>query len=231
MLKSFFEVFSDLELTGSAADLMGRSQVAKVSMNLRRDRIKIFLEADCLIGKDVIYLVQEEIRRQIFSDGPIEVRIIEKFHLSGQYSARKLMPLYEDSIYLELRNYSVILYDLMRQGEYEFTDEDTMILRVADSCVSQRSINELQAILEKIFCERCGQDLKLTIETVEMKESHRRELANLALAQQVQQISRRALASSRQKEGTEILTRDDLAGYVSKTQKEEVESHENCNRK
>ena len=221
MLKTFFEVFSDLELTGSAADLMGRARIAKVSMNLRRDRIKIFLEADCLIGKDVIYLVQEEIRRQIFSNGPIEVKIIEKFHLSGQYTARKLMPLYEDSILLELRNYNIILFDLLHEGEYEFPDEDTMILKVADSCVSERSVLELQSILEKIFCERCGQDLKLSIETVERKESRRRELANLQLAQQVQQISRRAFASSKPRDGSQILTREDLAESDGRMQKGE----------
>ena len=204
MLKSFLEVFPDLVMTEDMTDLMRKANVTKVTMNLRRDRVKIYLEADCLIAKDIIFDLQDLIRRQVFSDGPVEVRIIERFRLSGQYTAKRLMPMYRDSILLELKEYSAILYDMFRRAQIEFEDEDTMILHVEDTCVSQKNCSELTAILEKIFCERCGQNLKLSVHMSEPKESRLRELSILQMAQEVQTISRR-IYKNEERDGQEYL--------------------------
>ena len=72
------------------------------------------------------------------------------------------MAVYRESILEEIRNYSVLLYNLMRCSKMEFNREDHMILTLEDTIVATERSNELIDILEKIICERCG--LKLMIE-------------------------------------------------------------------
>ena len=72
------------------------------------------------------------------------------------------MAVYRESILEEIRNYSVLLYNLMRCSKMEFDREDHMILTLEDTIVATERSNELIDILEKIICERCG--LKLMIE-------------------------------------------------------------------
>ena len=196
MVKAFLDVFSDLELDGETGEILEHARVTKISMNLRRDRMQIYLEADRLIEKAVIYRVENAIRQQIFEGKGVDVRIIERFCLSGQYTARKLMPLYQESMLQELKQNSMALYDMLRRAKQEFSDEDTLILTVEDNCVSMEKEKELTAYLEKVFCERCGQNLKLTVRMQETKESERRELSERRVELEVEAIRRRIMAVS-----------------------------------
>ena len=124
--------------------------------------MRIYLESTRLIPKPEIYHIEQEIRQQLFPHKEVAVKIIEKFNLSSQYTPEKLMAVYRESILEEIRNYSVLLYNLMRCSKMEFDREDHMILTLEDTIVATERSNELIDILEKIICERCG--LKLMIE-------------------------------------------------------------------
>ncbi|MBQ6323029.1 MAG: hypothetical protein IJI24_09160, partial [Lachnospiraceae bacterium] len=196
MVKAFLDVFPDLELDGESGEILEHARVTKISMNLRRDRMQIYVEADRLIEKAVIYRVEDAIERQIFEGKGVDVRIIERFCLSGQYTARNLMPLYQESMLLELKQNSMALYDMMRRAKQEFTDEDTLILTVEDNCVSMEKEKELTTYLEKVFCERCGQNLKLTLQMQKSKENERRELSERRVQLEVEAIRSRLLAAA-----------------------------------
>ena len=133
-----------------------------MASNSAQNALRIYLESTRLIPKPEIYHIEQEIKQQLFPRKEIAVKIIEKFNLSSQYTPEKLMAVYRDSILEEIRNYSVLLYNLMRCGKMEFDREDHMILTLEDTIVASERSNELIDILEKIICERCG--LKLMIE-------------------------------------------------------------------
>ncbi len=162
MAKLFFEVFPTLKITGEMSALLKETEITKVASNSAQNALRIYLESTRLIPKPEIYHIEQEIKQQLFPRKEIAVKIIEKFNLSSQYTPEKLMAVYRDSILEEIRNYSVLLYNLMRCGKMEFDREDHMILTLEDTIVASERSNELIDILEKIICERCG--LKLMIE-------------------------------------------------------------------
>ena len=162
MAKLFFEVFPTLKITGEISALLKETEITKVASNSAQNALRIYLESTRLIPKPEIYHIEQEIRQQLFPHKEVAVKIIEKFNLSSQYTPEKLMAVYRESILEEIRNYSVLLYNLMRCSKMEFDREDHMILTLEDTIVATERSNELIDILEKIICERCG--LKLMIE-------------------------------------------------------------------
>lgn len=162
MAKLFFEVFPTLKITGEMSALLKETEITKVASNSAQNALRIYLESTRLIPKPEIYHIEQEIRQQLFPHKEVAVKIIEKFNLSSQYTPEKLMAVYRKSILEEIRNYSVLLYNLMRCSKMEFDREDHMILTLEDTIVATERSNELIDILEKIICERCG--LKLMIE-------------------------------------------------------------------
>ncbi|MDO4298457.1 MAG: PolC-type DNA polymerase III [Lachnospiraceae bacterium] len=188
MTKSFYDVFPSLELSGQAKGLMEHSTVNRVTMNRGKDHLKIYLESEKLIHKKYIYETEQAVKSQLFSDVPLEVKIIEKFSLSRQYTAQNLLPVYEESILMELKNYNVFLYSLLRGAKKEFQDQDTLMLTVQDSVIADGKEEELLSILEKIFCERCGLSLKVYVTREEPKESRSRALHEKELEQEVAAI-------------------------------------------
>ncbi|MCD7817719.1 MAG: PolC-type DNA polymerase III [Lachnospiraceae bacterium] len=190
MSKVFSDVFPSLEISDSLAGLLEYVTVGRVTMNKRRDFLHVYIESDRLIYKKYILELEEAIKSQLFPDAYLTVKVIEKFHLSGQYTPQKLMPLYEESIALELKNYNALLYSLFRQADKEFTDQYTLRLLIPDSVVADGKEQELLEILEKIFCERCGQDFHVSASRKPMTSHRKKEQANLELEQEIAAISR-----------------------------------------
>lgn len=191
MQKAFFEVFPELSLNEDTTELMKQASIARVTMNSRKDLMRIYLESDVLIHKKYIFETEQAISDQLHFRAPMTVKIIEKFHLSGQYTAEKLMPIYRDSILLELKNYNHFLFNLFRGAKCEFSGADTLRLIMEDSVLAQGKEEELLAILEKIFCQRCGQNLKIEARLREAKESQNRRFNEIRLQQEVEEISKR----------------------------------------
>ena len=191
MQKAFFEVFPELSLNEDTTELMKQASIARVTMNSRKDLMRIYLESDVLIHKKYIFETEQAILDQLHFRAPMTVKIIEKFHLSGQYTAEKLMPIYRDSILLELKNYNHFLFNLFRGAKCEFSGADTLRLIMEDSVLAKGKEEELLAILEKIFCQRCGQNLKIEARLREAKESQNRRFNEIRLQQEVEEISKR----------------------------------------
>ena len=128
MSKLFFDVFPDLKVPSEMEKLMTGVEVTKVSSNHRRDRLRVYLLSSRLIGKSNIYRLESDIRKQLFPNHELTIKIIEKFRLSGQYSPRKLMDVYRESILEEFRSYSLLEYNILRMARMEFPEEQKMHL-------------------------------------------------------------------------------------------------------
>ena len=119
MTKMFFDVFPTLEVNGDMKKLLSETEVTKVGMNHEKDHIRIYLNGTRLIHKKNIYQLEKNIHDQIFKNRHMDVKVIEKYQLSEQYTAEKLMDLYKDSILEELKNYSLMEYNLLRTAKME----------------------------------------------------------------------------------------------------------------
>lgn len=167
MKKPFMEVFPTLQLREELKSVLEFASIDRITMNRDRDFMRIYLESDKLIVKSCIFELEQAITGQLFPDAKMTVKVIERFHLSRQYTPQNLMPIYEESILLELKAYNALLYSLMHDSKKVFSSEDTLCLEVPDTVIADGKEQELLQILEKIFCERCGLNFHVSTKRVE----------------------------------------------------------------
>ena len=172
MSKPFFEVFPSLQLNTDIRDLMGQTEVERVSATKRRDFLRVYLKSTRLIQKADIWTTEQEIRKQLFPQANLTVKIYEKFELSSQYNPEKLMDIYKESILEEFREYSHIQYNALKTAKIEYPSENEMLLTLEDTVLNHSMEGEILQILEKILVERCGFSVKIHTAYVE-KETGR----------------------------------------------------------
>ncbi len=171
MSKAFFDVFPALQLESGLSDLMGQTTVDQIKITKKHDFLRIYLSSDRLIQKADIFRVEDEMLRQLFPRTDMTIRIYERFHLSRQYTPEKLYASYKDSIFSELKKHSNMEYSLLKNADVTFPKEDAMEITVSDSVLAREKSQELVRILEKIFNERCGLPLSVTLLYKERKKA------------------------------------------------------------
>jgi len=196
MSKLFFDVFPDLKVPSEMEKLMTGVEVTKVSSNHRRDRLRGYLLSSRLIGKSNIYRLESDIRKQLFPNHELTIKIIETFRLSGQYSPRKLMDVYRESILEEFRSYSLLEYNILRMARMEFPKEQKMHLVFEDSVIARQKSEEIVEILEKIICERCGLSVDIQVDYRNPEAKKHRKNSDLQIQNQVEHILNHAARES-----------------------------------
>ena len=224
MEKRFLEVFPELQIGDSVKKLFEKVAVTKVAVTSSRELLRVYIISETWIHKKYIRMAEKAIKDQCFSDTEIDVKIIEKFHLSGQYTAENFFPDYRDSVLLELRDYSIFEYNLLRQAEYEFTAPDEMILTIEESVVLEGKAEELIRILEKIFCERCGLHLKITLKQKVAQMSKARKNSDLLIEQEVAAIAERLRKNREAGAGEEADKEELMIDTATKLEKKEAKT-------
>lgn len=129
MSKAFREAFPTLKLEEELEGLLDTTEVTKISANHEHTHIRIYLQCKkTFIFKKNIWKLEKAITEQIFQNRAIQVKIIESYELSEQYTPKSLIEVYKDSILDELNAYSVLEYNLLRTADMEFPEEDRLIL-------------------------------------------------------------------------------------------------------
>ena len=158
----FTEVFPTLKLEKSLQDLFAMVEVEKMTMTRQRNFIRIYIISDRLIQKAIIFQVEAEIKNQLFRGQPTAIKIYEKFCLSAQYNAEKLFHIYQDSIFLELKERPVIL-SMLRKTSLSYPNHNQILLTIDDSLCIQDKVVELSHYLHEVFANRCGFDVEIKI--------------------------------------------------------------------
>ena len=192
MAKPFFEVFPTLQLHGAVHDILEQASVEKISATRRKDFLRIYLQSGRLIMKGDIWTAEREIKRQLFPNANMVVKIYERFNLSSQYTPEKLMDVYRDSILEELREFNHIDYNSFKSAEFSYPDSRQMTLTLEDSVLAHSREEEFTQVLQKILVERCGFDLALQVEYREARTGKYAQEDEQKIRLQVAEISRRA---------------------------------------
>ncbi len=204
MAKQFFDVFPSLKLEKKIQDLFEQVMVEKVSATKRGDYIRATVSCDYLIPKEMVFKVETEIKKQFFSGYNMQVKLYERFRLSGQYTPEKLMNVYKDSILLELRQHSPVEYHLFKGADIDFSGGEEIGLTIEDTVLGKSKAAELCRIMEKIFNDRCGFSVHCQIHYKEIKVREREE--------EVVKISYPAAASEAGEKSAETPKRPIAAG-------------------
>jgi len=199
MEKMFLEVFPSPRVEKGLSELLEQVRVEKVTSNRAKSFIKVYLVSGKLIHKEQLFQLEQALKKQLFGSNPVELKILERFELSGQYTPEKLLELYKDSILFELKAYSILEYNLFRGAGISFPEPHLMRLVLAKTTLGEDAADELIRILYKIFTERCGLELKIQTEFIESSEQNQKRRGQVNVEQQAAALMESMLQIQKQK--------------------------------
>ena len=202
MAKSFFEVFPQLKLDTDLQGMLDDATVSKVSTTRQRNSLRIYLGCGRLLPKEKVYFLENELKRQLFPHHTMNIKIIEKFQLSEQYTLKNLLDVYWNSILTEFHRYSLLEYNLLRHAKLDVVEEKVLRVSLEDSVLAHQKEEEIYHILEKIFNERCNLSIQIEMEFHEKEASKYRKNADIKMQNEVENVIRlSSLGAKRHPEG------------------------------
>ncbi len=190
MAKSFFEVFPQLKLDTDLQGMLDDATVSKVSTTRQRNSLRIYLGCGRLLPKEKVYFLEDELKRQLFPQHTMNIKIIEKFQLSEQYTLKNLLDVYWNSILTEFHRYSLLEYNLLRHAKLDVVEEKVLHVSLEDTVLAHQKEEEIYHILEKIFNERCNLSIQIEMEFHEKEASKYRKNADIKMQNEVENVIR-----------------------------------------
>ena len=131
--------------------MAGDGNCIKSSCNPAKTRLWVYIHSERWIHKKYIMALEDQIERQCFSGLEIQVTVIERFHLSRQYSPANFLEVYRSSMEVELKNFNMLEYNLFKRAQIAFPSDEQMNLTLPDSVISREKSGILVEYLEKFF--------------------------------------------------------------------------------
>ena len=204
MSKVFADVFPTLKLNTDIQALLEGVEVTKVATNSTRDFIKVFIQSTHLIPKRYIYELEQAVKNQLFARNHIQIRVMESYILSEQYTPENLMNEYYESFLFELDQKSVVERNMLRSAKYHFENGNVLCLELEDNIVAQGKKDLLTTYLTDIFEERFRRPIEIKVSYMPVKDSKLR-FNNAKIRQEVDAILERVeQASEKQREETPV---------------------------
>ena len=186
-MKKFLNILPDLKLSHEMAELFETVECEKVAASRDHSRIKIYIHSDRLIAHKAIREIERAIRSQMFKD-QVDVHLIEKYHLSRQYTPARLLEAYTGSLIDELEEDGEVSANLFRKAEKTFLEPFVLELKVEENCIAQVKMEKLKQKLEHIFAERFDMPLGIVLGWLPKKKSKYAVYADSAMKEEIAQI-------------------------------------------
>ena len=219
-MQKFFDVFQTLRLPEDLAVYFTNTEVTRVSKTSTNSLARVYLISDKLINKQLIYKVEDALKKQIFRMKNMDVRIIDRYHLSKQYTPVTVMEAYYDSIQFELENYWTLEYNLLKNSTLEFEDEHCLVITLEDSFLAHTYAESLQKYFKQVFLNRFGFDIDVIYRYKEKLGSHYGEENEHRLNLRIKQIENTMKAAMQ----TEA---DDSSSVITGSEKKKTQTGEN----
>ena len=171
-MNKFFEVFSTLKVPEEIGVYLTDTEVTRVSKTSTNSLARVYLSSERLISKQVIYKAEDALKKQIFRMKNMDVRIIDRYRLSKQYTPVKIMEIYYDSILFELEKYWTLEYNLLKNSQWEFDGEHCLVLTLEDGFLSRIYADTLADYFKKIFLNRFGFEIDVIYKYAKKEGSH-----------------------------------------------------------
>ena len=201
MNKTFFEVFPTLKVNQNIEMMFQGVEVTKVATNTNRDFIRVHILGKHLLQKKTVYDAERLLKEQLFGRSSVQVEIVERYELSGQYTPENLMDEYKDSFILELGQRSAVERSMLRSASCTFKEGNILCLGLCDTIVSQGKKDSLTGYLKHVYEDRFGLDIDIRVTYDGAKES-KLKYNDLKVRQEVDEILK-ASASARREKGEE----------------------------
>ena len=186
-MKKFLNILPDLKLSHEMTELFETVECEKVAASRDHSRIKIYIHSDRLIAHKAIRETERAIRSQMFKD-QVDVCLVEKYHLSRQYTPARLLEVYTGSLIDELEEEGELSANLFRKAEKTFLEPFVLELKVEENCIAQVKMEKLKHKLEHIFSERFDMPLGIVLGWLPKKKSKYAVYADSAMKEEIAQI-------------------------------------------
>lgn len=165
----FFQAFDQLKVKEDLQQLFETVEIERILMSKSTQSVRILVVSDHILTHPVRRKMEYELRKQLLGEAVRKIIICEHYVLSSQYSPEKIMPIYFDSILQELRETSILDYNLIREAEFSFQPESVTIT-VEDTFMARKRNAEIKEKLEDIYNNRFGFGVGVLFQYVEPKE-------------------------------------------------------------
>ena len=165
----FFKAFDSLSVDQELKNLYEEVEVQKVLASKSTNNLYICVKSTRLINRQNIRKMEELLNKQLFLHTGNKAFLRPQFELSAQYNFEKLYPIYRDSILEELKEKSIVSYQILANAEVIIEDLRMKII-VTESCVTKEKSTKLKDFLETVFQERFSYNVHVNFEYLPVKE-------------------------------------------------------------
>ncbi len=188
--KSFFDTFPTLKVRDDLSDKFSEVTVDRVYSTKRHDRLRIHIKSEHIIDKSDIISMEKQIKEKLFPDSSIDISIREDFELKKEYSPKDLFGEYSESMLLELKTVSPIMYTMFKNADISFSDDD-MNITVDKLPPYMSKEEELKEYIKHAFTERCGVFVNAIIDYKESEneDDGQNSLDEIKIQRRIERIS------------------------------------------
>lgn len=203
MSKRFFEVFPTLKVNQNIEMLFQEIEVTKVATNTNRDFIRVHILGRHLLHKKTVYEVERMLKEQLFLRSNVQVEIVERYELSGQYTPENLMEEYKDSFIFELGQKSAVERSMLKGADCSFKEGNVLCLKLSDTIVSQGKKESLTGYLKEVYENRFGVDIDIRVSYDKPKES-KLKYNDLKVRQEVDEILKASAQAHKERKDEQV---------------------------
>ncbi|MBE5945595.1 MAG: PolC-type DNA polymerase III [Lachnospiraceae bacterium] len=214
--KLFREVFPGLKLGKDLDDLIGQTEVTKITMFKSKKKMVISISSNNLIAKELIFKAENMLTEFVFGKGTDVCEIDEHYTLSKQYSLPHLTNIYKDSFLEEIKLKSYVDYRILKRGEW-FFNENIVTLALEDTNLAKSHAPVIKEYLEDTYKNRFGMDVVVGFDFTDEQKSSLRAANELRLKQELLAIEQAnvKLRQTSEQGQDEVASSEGIDGQVS----------------
>ena len=178
MNMQFFEVFETLKVAKELHDMFEDTVIERVAASRINQEVKIYIMSTHLISRKLVKKMQYQIKKQLFGDTTNDIRLYDRYELSAQYTPDKLMAAYYDSLLEEMKDSSILEYNLFKMANYK-VEGDTIEIEMEDNFVAKNKSSNMKRILEDNFSNRFGYAINIKFNYVEPPEKDEEDIKEI----------------------------------------------------
>lgn len=171
---SFFEAFPDLTVEDKLYDFFASAQVEKVSASKTKMLAFIYCRCDQFLSLRMIRNMEQKLYKQVFWRLGIRPKLEVCYPFAHDYSLKKLMEQYEETLKEEMREYDSINYMKFCQKPF-VVQEDTLQITCDDDFLCHEHSKKVEDFLLSRLHKRFDKEASITFVYEEKKRKKRTE--------------------------------------------------------
>ena len=188
--KLFRDVFPGLKLDKNLDELLGQTEIQKITMFKGEKKMVISILSKNLIAKELIFAAEEQMTQFIFGDSGEKCIIDEHYELSKQYNLTQLSNIYKDSFLEEIKRISYVDYRILKRGEWYYHD-NIVTLALEDTSLARSHSDKIKQYLVETYRDRFGMEVSVGFDFTEDQKSSLRAANELRLKQELMAIEQK----------------------------------------